>query len=258
MASAADLDTDAVRAAAARWIWIPVDATEVTTDDYRLTHYDDYSSVQWSVTDRSLAEVLAEVVEHARAAGRTTLRWWVDERTRPVDTEAQLSALGLRQVERLEVLALPVAAELPVPDGVTVVQATGRPDVELASRIQAEVFGMSPATEAQLEDLNRSVTAPEPERLVRSYVAYIDGEPAASCGSTVDDDALRLWDGSVLPAYRGRGAYRALVARRIGDARVTTARFALVKAVDTTSAPILKRLGFAPYGEQRCWSLPVG
>ena len=39
------------------------------------------------------------------------------------------------------------------------------------------------------------------------------------------------------------------------DARGTTADFALVKAVDDTSAPILKRLGFTPYGEQRCWSL---
>ncbi len=44
------LDPEAVRAAAARWIYVPVDATEVTRDDYRLTHYTDYSSVQWSRT----------------------------------------------------------------------------------------------------------------------------------------------------------------------------------------------------------------
>ncbi len=187
-------------------------------------------------------------------AGRPTLRWWVDERTRPADTEAQLAALGLRRVERLEVLALPVGTDLPVPDDVTVVRATSRADVELAGRIQAEVFDMSPATEAQVEDLTRSVMLPEAERLIRSYVAYVDGEPAASAGSTVDGDALRFWDGSVLPAFRGRGAYRALVAQRLVDARTTTARFALVKAVDTTSAPILKNLGFTPYGEQRCWS----
>ena len=253
----AALDAEAVRAAAARWIWIPVDATEVSTDDYRLTHYTDYSSVQWSRTTRPVAEVLAEVVGHARDAGRPTLRWWVDERTRPADTEAQLAVLGLRRVERLEVLALPVGTDLPVPDDVTVVRATSRADVELAGRIQAEVFDMSPATEAQVEDLTRSVTLPESERLIRSYVAYVDGEPAASAGSTVDGDALRFWDGSVLPAFRGRGAYRALVGQRLVDARATTARFALVKAVDTTSAPILKTLGFTPYGEQRCWSLDV-
>ena len=251
------LDGDAVRAAAARWIWIPVDATEVVTDDYRLTHYTDYSSVQWSRTGRPVVEVMGEVLDHARAAGRPTLRWWVDERTCPRNTEATLLAFGMQQVERLEVLALPVGAELEAPDDVTVVEATSRADVELAGRIQAEVFDMSPMTEPQVADLTRSVMLPAAERLIRSYVAYVDGQPVASAGSTVDGDALRFWDGSVLPGYRGRGAYRALVARRLVDARTTTARFALVKAVDTTSAPILKNLGFSPYGEQRCWSRPL-
>ena len=248
------LDPEAVRAAAARWIWVPVDATEVVTDDYRLTHYSDYSSVQWSATERAVADVLGETLDHARAAGRPTLRWWVDARTSPRGTEATLSAFGMQMVERLEVLALPVEAELSAPDDVTVVQASSRADVELAGQIQAEVFAMSSATEAQLEDLTRSVAQPPSERLIRSYVAYLDGEPVGSAGSTVDRDALRFWDGSVRAAYRGRGAYRALVSQRLRDARTTTARFALVKAVDTTSAPILKRLGFAAYGEKRCWS----
>lgn len=251
------LDPDRVRAAAARWIWVPVDATEVETDDYRLTHYTDYTSVQWSRTSRPLGEVLDEVVDHARAAGRPMLRWWVDARTVPADTDTQLRGLGLRDDERLVVLALPVTAELDVPDGVEVEQVTDRAGLELAGRIQAEVFDMSPPTEAQVEDMLAAVSLPEPERLIRCYVAHVDGVPVASGGSTVDGDALRFWDGSVLPAYRGRGAYRALVARRLVDARPTSADFALVKAVDDTSAPILTRLGFAPYGEQRCYSLSL-
>ena len=153
-----ELDAERVRAAAARWIYVPVDATEVTTDDYRLTHYPDYTSVQWSATGRPVAEVLEEVLAHAREAGRPSLRWWVDERTRPGDTEEQLHALGLRMVERLEVLALPVDTELPVPDDVRVVSVTDRAGLELAARIQAEVFDMSPLSDAHLDDLLRSVT----------------------------------------------------------------------------------------------------
>lgn len=251
------LDPDRVRAAAARWVWVPVDATEVTTDEYRLSHYTDFSSVQRSATGRPVASVLEEVLGHVRAAGRPILRWWVDARTEPADTEEQLAAAGLRLVERLEVLALPVDADLPEPEGVEVVAVTDRAGVELAGRLQAEVFGMSPPTEAQLVDLTRSVTLPVGELTTGCHVALVDGEPAGSAGWTVDGDALRLWDGSVLPAYRGRGVYRALVARRLRDARATTAEFALVKAVDDTSAPILKRLGFTGYGEQRCWSVPV-
>ncbi len=101
------------------------------------------------------------------------------------------------------------------------------------------------------------VSRPVAERTSRSYLALVDGAPVAHAGSTVDGDALRLWDGAVVPAYRGRGAYRALVARRLRDARSTSADFALVKAVDDTSAPILKRLGFIRYGEQDCWTLDL-
>ena len=249
------LDADAVRAAAARWIWVPVDATEVSTDEYRLTHYTDYSSVQWSRTSRPVADLLGEVLDHVRAAGRPRLRWWVDERTEPADTERQLAALGLELTERLEVLALPVGTELPVPADVTVAEVRDRAGVERASRLQRGVFGQSADTEAYLAEQTRLAALPDRERLSRCYLVYVDGEPAAAGGSTVDGDALRFWDGSVLPAYRGRGAYRALVAHRLRDARATSADFALVKAVDDTSAPILKRLGFTRYGEQRCWTL---
>ncbi|WP_432476898.1 GNAT family N-acetyltransferase [Nocardioides sp. GXQ0305] len=252
-----DLDVDRVRAAAGRWVFVPVDATEVRTEEYRLIHLADVSAVHGSVTARPVADVLQEVLGQAREACRPTLQWWVDTRTVPADTEEQLAAAGLRMTQRLEVLALPVSTRLPVPEDVEVVEVRDRPGLELAGRLQSEVFGIPRPSDAVLDDQLRSVTVPDAEQLVRCYVAHVDGEPAGSGGGTVDGDALRFWDGSVLPAYRGRGVYRALVARRLADARATTADFALVKAVDDTSAPILRRLGFRPYGEQRCWSTPV-
>ena len=157
----AELDAERVRAAAARWVFVPVDAVDVTTDDYRLTHYTDWSSVQWSRTDRPLADLLAEVVDDVRAAGRPQLRWWVDERTVPADTERQLSGLGLSLTERLAVLALPVTAELPMPDDVTVAEVRDRAAVELASRLQREVFGQSPDTEAHLAEQTRLAALPD-------------------------------------------------------------------------------------------------
>ena len=98
-----------------------------------------------SATGRPLRDVLAEVVGHVRTAGRPTLQWWVDERTRPTDTEEQLAALGLRMTERLEVLARPVESRLPAPPGVDVVEVRDLAGLELAGRLQSEVFGMPPA-----------------------------------------------------------------------------------------------------------------
>ncbi len=251
------LDPDRVRAAARRWIWVPVDATEVTTEEYRLNHYTDYTGVQWSRTQRPLAALLDEVVEHARAAGRPRVRWWIDDRTRPADTADELASLGLRRAQRLEVLALSVEAVLAEPEDVEVVELTTREQVERGMRLSAEVFGYSPPTAAQVDDQTAMVSRPVAERTSRSYRALVDGAPVAHAGSTVDGDALRLWDGAVVPTYRGRGAYRALVARRLRDACSTTAEVARVTAVDDTSAPILKRLGFTRYGEQYCWTLDL-
>ncbi|QBR92070.1 GNAT family N-acetyltransferase [Nocardioides euryhalodurans] len=252
------LDGAVVRDVAAKWIWAPADATEHVTEEYRLTHYlPDQSSVHWSRTDRPLGEVLDEVTGLARAAGSPRLEWWVDEQTRPLDTADRLAALGLVLRQTLEVLAIPLGAEVGSPSDVTIREVTDREGLALASRVSAEVFGIAPASEAQIDREVELASVPTMRRTVRKYIAWVDEAPVASAGATVDGPAVRLWDGAVAPEHRGRGIYRALVARRLRDFRDTSADFALVKAVSTTSAPILRRLGFTAYGEQRCWSLPL-
>ena len=52
-----------------------------------------------------------------------------------------------------------------------------------------------------------------------------------------------LWGGATRPEWRGKGIYRALVARRARFAVSTGARYLQVDASDD-SAPILQRLGF--------------
>ncbi len=55
-------------------------------------------------------------------------------------------------------------------------------------------------------------------------------------------DFASLWGGSTLPAYRRRGIYRALVARRAGEAAERGFRYLQVDA-SSESRPILERLG---------------
>jgi len=54
-----------------------------------------------------------------------------------------------------------------------------------------------------------------------------------------------LWGGATLPAWRGRGIYRALVAHRASLAVKRRRRYLEVDASDD-SRPILERLGFVP------------
>jgi GNAT superfamily N-acetyltransferase len=58
-------------------------------------------------------------------------------------------------------------------------------------------------------------------------------------------DFAGLWGGSTLAAWRGRGIYRALVARRAQLAVAEGYRYLQVDASDE-SRPILERLGFVP------------
>jgi GNAT superfamily N-acetyltransferase len=75
----------------------------------------------------------------------------------------------------------------------------------------------------------------------------VDGEPVS--GGRVDlepgKDFAGLFGGATLPAFRGRGLYRATVAERARIARDHGHRWLFVDALPT-SRPILERLGFEP------------
>jgi GNAT superfamily N-acetyltransferase len=78
-----------------------------------------------------------------------------------------------------------------------------------------------------------------------AVVAYVDGEPVS--GGRVDfEDGVEfagLYGGITLPEFRGRGLYRATVARRAELARERGYRWLYSDALPT-SRPILERLGF--------------
>jgi GNAT superfamily N-acetyltransferase len=81
-------------------------------------------------------------------------------------------------------------------------------------------------------------------------VAYVDGQAAGSGGIALVDGVARLWGGAVLPAARGTGVYRAALAARMAYAVDHGATMALVKGKTDTSGPILRRAGFAAFGQE--------
>ena len=95
--------------------------------------------------------------------------------------------------------------------------------------------------------------APANEAVVRAngplemYIARWDGEPAATAGAALHPGSVYLIGGVVLPAFRSRGLYRALVDARLAVARERKIPLATSLAKADTSAPILERLGFERY-----------
>ena len=90
--------------------------------------------------------------------------------------------------------------------------------------------------------------------LLRVLIPEDDDSPPGPGGHPPDPEDERqagwpatqfagLWGGATRPAWRGRGIYRALVARRAQFAAARDVRFLQVDASDD-SRPILERLGF--------------
>jgi GNAT superfamily N-acetyltransferase len=82
------------------------------------------------------------------------------------------------------------------------------------------------------------------ERRYQLFVAYCDGVPAAAASYVPFPRSAFMMGGVTLPAFRGRGLYRALVRARMTHARERGIPLATSHARESSSAPILERMGF--------------
>ena len=136
----------------------------------------------------------------------------------------RLQQLGLVPEEQ-EVVMVIEAAALPAPPA----DVELRDDAEAFVELAAEVFGSR-------HELPPNAVA---------VVAFADGRPVSSGRIDLDPDTdfAGLYGGVTLPAYRGRGLYRATVLKRAEIARERGYRWLFVDALPT-SRPILEWLGF--------------
>jgi GNAT superfamily N-acetyltransferase len=127
------------------------------------------------------------------------------------------------------------------------------PPVDVELREEAEAF-----VELAERIFGRSHGSGLPENSV-AVVAVVDGQPVS--GGRVDLDPgvefAGLFGGVTLPEFRGRGLYRATVARRAELAREGGYRWLYVDALPT-SRPILERLGFVKLTTTTPYVIPRG
>ena len=248
------MDVQAVRAAFDAQIRRNTQATEpgavleADNNVFRWVAADGQTSyIIWSELSESTADaVIAAQVDYFAARG-TPVEWKLYDYDKPPDLPDRLLAAGfVRQDEELMLVAETAAIDTQVrlPDGVRLVPVTDSSGVEALMTVHDLAFAEHPSPElgerllAQLRE--------EPEH-IQMVVAMAGEEPvsAARIEFSPGTDFAGLWGGGTVPAWRGRGLFRALVAYRAGLAAARGYRYLQVDALPT-SRPILQRLGFVP------------
>jgi GNAT superfamily N-acetyltransferase len=254
--------------AAAGMEWVPEGAIEMRTGDYRLVRYPDIvldptfraAQVTWSRTARPLGEVIDEVAGHVRGWGLPGVAWWVSAASQPAGTDEALRARGAEMIDAAQVLARELGGGLPqldVPADVTVELVRDERTFRAASAVTVRGWERTEPDEAEIARQFKEAIQDLATWSSFRVVALVAGEPVSTGGCTLAGEVAQLWGAVTLPASRGRGSYRAVLAERLRLARDHGATLALVKGRILTSAPILLRAGFADYGEEQCYWLPV-
>jgi GNAT superfamily N-acetyltransferase len=256
---------EAVIAASNSWIWIPDAATATETDDYLIVRFPDYFDHPLEVIRFTPAGPVADAVEmvldRARDYGLPKL-WWMVRLDSPPGVGDLLAARGATMDETLDVLARDLsggAPELPPPTVKAELRLAADPaTIRDGLAVGAEVFGGSVAPEDWVEAESKRAAADIPAGKGGMVVAYVGGVPVAVGTVTMTDDGVaRLWFAAVVESARGQGLYRAVLAARLTYAARHGARMALVKGRVETSGPILRRAGFAPYGQELIYAVSL-
>jgi GNAT superfamily N-acetyltransferase len=165
------------------------------------------------------------------------VRWTLLPEHRPTDLAERITRRGFTRHEvhaMVRTTDIDAAAERDV-----TVERVDATTVDDFTRTMAEGWGMDPGPLARL---NRMVI--DHPRGPHLFLARAGGEPAATAGVVLLPKSAYLIGGVVVPRFRGRGLYRALVAARLRHAAEAGLAIATTQARADTSAPILERLGF--------------
>jgi GNAT superfamily N-acetyltransferase len=180
------------------------------------------------------------------AARGDAVEWKTYDYDEPADLPDRLRAAGFvpEPAETVVVaLTTAIATEPVLPGGVVLRQVTAEEDMRRIGAMESEVWQTD--RDWHSGRLIREVTATPEEYLVLTAEAagrvvaagFLEMRPGSSFAG--------LWGGAALREWRGRGIYRALVARRAQLAAARGVRYLQVDA-SSDSAPILRRLGFQP------------
>lgn len=205
---------------------------------------DGWTGVSWcDLTSGSADAVIAAQVDRFADQGRPW-EWKHYSYDQPSDLPSRLLAAGFAQ-QPLEALLVAEIADLlldvPPPPGVDLLPVIDRPSADALVAVHNEVFGgdHSAMGRTLLASLARQPSAAAAIVAVAGQTPIAAGRVEFHSGT----EFASLWGGGTLPAWRGRGVFRSLVAVRAALASARGFRYLQVDA-SPDSRSILERLGF--------------
>lgn len=204
-----------------------------------------WNGIEWSDLDESSADAaIAEQVRFFGGLGRE-FEWKYYAHDRPADLPERLTAAGFvaGDAEALMVAATAAVPAAVLPAGLRLVDvdpehgtAAGLAQV---AAVHEAAFGTDHAWMAD------ALAGPVAAGTTIAVLVLNGDEPvsAARIDLHPGTDFASLWGGGTVPAWRGRGIYRATVAHRAAIARVHGHHYLRTDALPT-SRPILERIGF--------------
>ena len=192
---------------------------------------DGWSAVLWRPDDGEVEPLVARMRE---LPGHVEWKYYSHDGP---ELRERLVAAGLEPDDEETVVVAEAASIPPPPEDVELRIVTDE-FVDLAASVFGDRFEL-------------------PDRAV-AVVALVDGQPVSGGRVDFEDDVgfAGLFGGITLPEFRGRGLYRATVAKRAELARERGYRWLYSDALPT-SRPILERLGFVPITTTTPFTIPA-
>jgi len=118
-------------------------------------------------------------------------------------------------------------------------------DIAISSSLELDGTGSGPEEHLTRREMERVMADFAAVPGFIRYLGRIDGVPAGEAGLRLDRGLAQLCGAGTLPEYRGRGLHKALLARRLADARAARCDFAVVTtAPGSRSQENVMRRGF--------------
>lgn len=201
------------------------------------------NEVSFSQIDADVDAVIDATIARYESHG-LRFRWAIPPGTRPADLGERLRLRGMTEERSALMVAAIADLRIAPPDDITVSLVD---DTNLEAYCETNAAGWS-VDPAPLIAFQRHLFATSRDTHF-CFIAEQGGRPVAAANYAALGRSAYFMGAVVLPEFRGRGAYRALLAARLRHAAGRGIPLVTTQARLTTSAPILATLGFTKIGE---------